>query len=277
MNNAANNAIVSKAVGTLSSFCDVAAVGLSGSRICDSADSESDYDFVVLAKETIPSAECRKHTYEKHGITEFPYFNVDLEVCRDDGLTIDGVRCETIWMNIPFVREFLASLDSNFDCDEGLPGGLLRTTPLFDPNGTLEALKSEVPGYSRARAVHRLKKHLSSAHFHIYVLRWFDKAALRNDYFCFFRHLHHVVEDFITCLFALNRRWFCDEKRVIDILQTLELAPRHTAERLTSIIMHENENARLDKCLLNLKGLLNELSVMADAKYPGSEFPMDWR
>jgi predicted nucleotidyltransferase len=277
MNNAADNAIVSKAVGIFSSFREVAAVGLSGSRTCDSADAESDFDFVVLAKETIPSARRRKHTYEKHHITEFPYFDADFEVCRGDGLTIDGVRCDTIWMRIPFVREFIASLDTKLDCDEFLPGGLLRTTPLFDPNGTLEALKSEVPDYSRTRAVHRLKKHLSSAHFHIYVLRWFDKAALRNDYFCFFRHLRDAVEDFVTCLFALNRRWFCDEKRVIAVLRTLELAPRHTSERLTSIITHEDENAELDKCLLNLKGLFNELSAIADVKYPGSEFPTDWK
>ena len=212
MSKSSDAAILSRAVELFAGFGEVVAIGLSGSRATNSADRYSDFDLFVLAREEIPSAQRRKQQYESRGVTDFAYFDVDHQVCIDDGLTIDGVRCEIIWMSVPFIRTYLASLESNFDCDEFLPGGLLRTKPLFDPDNVIDALKAEVPPYSRERALNRIRKHLSNAHFHIYVLGWFDRAAFRNDHFSFFRHARDVIEDFVTCSFALNRRWYSDEK-----------------------------------------------------------------
>jgi predicted nucleotidyltransferase len=272
-----DTAIINRAVELFNDFGEVVAVGLSGSRARNDADVYSDFDFVVLAREDIPSAQRRKRQYESRGVADFPYFDVDHQVCIDDGLTIDGVRCEIIWMSVPFMRSYLAALDREFDCDEFLPGGLLRTKPLFDPDNVIDALKAAVPPYSRERALYRIRKHLRNAHFHIYVLGWFDKAAFRNDHFSFFRHARDAIEDFIACSFALNRRWFSDEKGVIGIVDTFELMPENASERLTSVITHTGENADLNQCLRNLKGLFREISAIADLQYPNSGFPLHWQ
>jgi|GEM_PF-3976942 len=276
MRKPSDTAIINRAVELFSDFGEVVAIGLSGSRARNDADLYSDFDFVVLARGDIPSAQRRKQQYESHGIADFPYFDVDHQVCIDDGLTIDGVRCEIIWMSVPFVRSYLAALDRDFDCGEFLPGGLLRTKPLFDPDNVIDALKAEVPLYSGERAIYRIRKHLTNAHFHMYVLGWFDRAALRADHFSFFRHARDVIEDFITCSFALNRRWFSDEKGVIGILDSFELMPDNASERLTSVIMHTGENADLNQCMRNLKGLFRELSSIANQEYPNSGLLLDW-
>jgi len=268
--------ILSKAVELFKDFREVVSIGLSGSRAKSDADQYSDFDFVVLAKGDIPSAERRKRQYESRGAADFPYFDIDHQVCIDDGLTTDGMRCEIMWMSVPFIKTYLASLESNPDCEEFLPGGLLRTKSLFDPDNVIDALKAEVPVYSTERAINRLRKHLSNALFHIYVLGWFDRAAFRNDHFCFFRHARDIIEDFITCSFALNKRWYSDEKRVIGILDSFKLIPTNVSERLTSIIMHTGGNADLNRCLRNLKELFKEISSIANEEYPNSGLPLDW-
>ena len=272
-----DNPVVRAAVDIFISFEDTVAVGLTGSRARDVADADSDIAFVVFVRNEVPPVKCRRSRYQEHHVVEFPYLDADHGVCIDDGLTIQGVRCESLWMDVPSVIEFLSTLDDRSDCDEALPGGLLRTVPLHDPSGTIEELKARVPAYSDRRAAWRAKKSLDSAHFSIYVLDWFEKAAGRNDYFCFFRHLRDVVEEFVKCVLALNRRWFCDEKRVTEILPTLELAPCDCAERLTSIMMHTGENKNLHNLLRNLKQLFGELAQIAIERYPDSKFPEEWQ
>ncbi len=264
------------AVDILTGFDQVLAVGLTGSHANKKVDRYSDLDLAVFVRDEIPSAERRKRRYESCGVEGFPYFDKDWEVCTDDGLTIDGTRCEIIWMAMPVITSFLEDLDRNFDADEFLPGGLLSTAPLLDPDGVIPAIKSLVPVYSEERAVYRIKKHLDHAHFSIYVLDWFSKAAFRDDHFSFFIHLREVVEDLVTCCFALNRRWLSDEKRVLDILGTFEMVPENVGGRLASIIMHTGGNAALDQSLENLKGLFRELAFIADAEHPNSGFPLDW-
>ena len=106
-----DTALINRAVELFKDFGEVVAIGLSGSRGRNDADLYSDFDFVALAREDIPSAERRKRQYESCGVADFPYFDVDHHVCIDDGLTIDGVRCEIIWMSVAFVRSYLAALD----------------------------------------------------------------------------------------------------------------------------------------------------------------------
>ncbi|HIJ64794.1 MAG TPA: nucleotidyltransferase domain-containing protein [Candidatus Hydrogenedentes bacterium] len=271
-----DKAILNKIVEVFNHFNEVIGVGLSGSRARDDADECSDFDFVILAEQEVPCAQRRKAVCENYGVEEFPYFDVDHGTCIDDSIVIKGARCEIIWMNVPFVTSYLRSLESNFGCDEFLPGGLLNTVPLFDPEHVIATLKSEVPPYSEERAVYRIKQHLGHAHFHMYVLRWLETAAFRKDYFCFFRHARDLVEDFITCSFALNRLWFSAEKRVIEILSSLDLMPGNVTERLNSIIMHTGENSDLNHCLMNMKGLFREIAAIADNEHPDSGFPLRW-
>jgi len=277
MNNYEHNMIVGKIAEIFRSFEEVVAIGLTGSRASGNMDLYSDFDFVVMAKGDIPDDKYRKHHYKNHGIADFPYFNVKWEVSLEDGMTIDGMRCECIWMSVPFIKIFLDSLNTNFDCDEFLPGGLLNTTSLYDPDGLINSLKSKVPLYSGERSMHRVKKHLNRAYFSIYVLGWFDKAASRNDYFSFFRHKRDLIDDFITCIFALNKRWFSDEKRIFEIFETFELIPPDVSNRLASVIMNSGENIDLIKCLKNIKSLFEEVASIATKKYRISDFPMEWK
>ena len=272
-----DDSVVRAAVNIFSGFKDVVAVGMTGSRARDVADADSDIDFVVLVRDEVPPVQCRKSIYQEHHVVEFPYLNADHGDCIDDGLTIQGVRCESLWMDVPSIREFLRTLEEKPDCDEALPGGLMQTVPLHDPDGIIADLKTNVPVYSDERAAWRVKKSVDSVHFSIYTLHWFQRAAERDDRFCFSRHLAEAAEEFVRCTFALNKRWLCEEKRVAAILAGFELAPTDCAARLASLLMHTGVNEDLHGSLRSMKELFGELAQTAIERYPGLGIPMDWQ
>ena len=85
-----------------------------------------------------------------------------------------------------------------------------------------------------------------------------------------------MVDHFITCVFALNRTWYCEEKRLLTMLDDFELVPAYAGKRLAAILMHTGENADLSASLRNLKELFKELSALAQHQYPDVQFPLDW-
>ena len=81
---------------------------------------------------------------------------------------------------------------------------MAKLKSLHDPKAIIENLKDAVPKYPRERATHRIKSNISAMYFSLYVLRWLEKAAARNDYFSFLKFQYEFLDNFLTALFALN-------------------------------------------------------------------------
>lgn len=268
---------LNRAVSILRGFDEVAAIGLSGSLAKGTGDGLSDLDICVFASEGVPDAQDRRTAYAAAGIEEIAYLDVDFEVSRGDGVSINGRDCCLIWMYSPNVEGFLKSLLIDFDCDEFLPGGVLSTRPVYDLHNLIERLKGMVPEYPTERSRYRIRESLRRAHFSLYVLCWLEKAVVRNDYFLFFKHQYDLLDNFFTAVFALNRQWFCEEKRLIEIVGSFELAPTDVRERLRTTMLHTGRCSSLRGCMVEIKGLFGDVVSLAKKQHPDFELPVEWQ
>jgi predicted nucleotidyltransferase len=268
---------ISKALDVLKGFDGIAAIGLSGSWARGTHDQMSDLDIAIFTSERIPDPQTRRRRYATCGLSDLSYFDVDFEVCRSDGLEIEGVDCDLIWMGLAATRGFLQGLTKDFDCDEFLPGALMTMRPLIDPDKTIASLRASVPSYPQDRAKHRITRNLSHAHFSIYVLAWLEKAVVRNDCFSFLKSEYEALDDFFTSLFAVNRHWYSDEKRLTEIVRGFRKAPEDVGHRIESIIMRRNECATLGGSLQEIKRLFSDLATMSREAYANLCIPTAWK
>ena len=258
-------------------FEEVEAVGLSGSVARNVSDELSDLDICVFVNDQLPSPDHRKRKYEDFGISEFRYLDGDLDDSRIDGLVINDVDFDFLWMSLRRSERFLRDLSKNHDCDEYLPGGLLGLQPLVDPQQHIDRLRGLVPPYSEARAKARVRSNVDKARFSIYALEWTNKAPHRDDYFSFFFNKWLIFDHFVSALFALNRQWRAHEKRLIDQIRHLDLVPRSAANRIESIILHDNENASLEANARSIKELFSDLVAIARTQFPDIDLPVEWK
>ena len=266
-----------KSLRLIKQFQQVEAAGLSGSTIRGISDQFSDTDICIFVTDQLPTPDERKRQYSDFGISGFKYLDGDLEVCKIDGLTIDEIDYDFLWMSLLATEKSLRDLTSDFECDEYLPGGLLTVQPLFDPKNHIDRLRDLIPIYPDERAAHRVKSNIDKAYFSIYALDWPTKAPHRQDYFSFFFNQWHVFDYFITALFALNRQWRAHEKRIIDQIRHFDLAPSDVADRVKSIIWHQGENANLETNAKSIKQLFTDLTAIAQEEFVSIDLPKEWK
>jgi len=248
------NTIIDKGITIAQAFPQTLALGISGSFVQNNTDKYSDYDFCIYTNEEIPNADLKKNIYAKMGISSFDYFNIDFEISNGDGFLIDDSECGFIWMEYKKSLNLLKELDIKWDLNEYLPGGVERLKILFETNNEITNLKNCIY-YSEKRSINRFKLFINRAHHSIYILKWLEKAAYRNDYYSFLKNKFESIEYLIYSLFALNKRWMADEKRLLEISGELIYKPKNLENRLEEIIFHTNENKNLNQCLKNIKQL----------------------
>ena len=268
--------LLSRAVNMLAAFDEVVAVGLSGSSANGTADHLSDLDICVFATPDLPDPKSRRQRLESAALGEITYVDIDFEVSRGDGVFVNGKACDFIWMSVPKVEAFLKSLALDFECDEFLPGGLLKTDAVHDPDGLIERLQRAVPDYPRERAMYRVEKSICVAHSSLYVLRWLEKAVARGDSFSFLKFKYQLLDNFFTALFALNRQWFSDEKRLVEKVEEFDHTPGQAKSRLGAVIMQSGNSAPLAGSLKELKSLFFDLACLSRKVYPELEIPTAW-
>ncbi|MFC1735919.1 nucleotidyltransferase domain-containing protein [Candidatus Hydrogenedentota bacterium] len=270
--------LLSRAVDVLTGFDEVVAIGLSGSAANGATDDLSDLDICVFADPDLPEPSLRRVRIESGGVGKIAYFDVDFigSPSRGDGVSLHGKVCDFNWMTVAGVTSFLESLFVDFDCDEFAPGGLLKIKDVHDPQGVIKTLQEAVPEYPSERAVHRIEKSISAARFSLYTLRWLEKAAARNDYFSFLKFQYELLDNFFTALYAMNRQWYCDEKRLVENIDKFAHAPSQAQARLTQVIMHSGKCSSLSESLKELKALFAELACLSRKMYPELELPTEW-
>ena len=229
------------------------AFGLSGSQARGTADKFSDVDICVFVEGKYPPSEDRRTAYTAIGFTAPIYFDVDFDTSRGDGFTIKGIRCDFNWMALNTVRTFLGNLGTDFDCHEWLPGGLATVKSVHDPRNVIIDLQALIPAYPTERSRYRVQRALQDAHYSLYQLEWLPKAAHRGDTFSFLKGKYLMLEKFFYTIFALNRVWISDEKRLTEKVMDFEFIPCKTDQRIQTIILHSDGSETLANCLMGIK------------------------
>ncbi len=260
----------------MSLFDGVRAVGLVGSRATGTADPFSDLDLLVVAAKSVPSGETRLHHY-KTLETKAVAFDHELEATRYDGLSASGIGLDLYWCAQPAMEAYLRDLTVVFGCDESLAVSLTTTEPAYDPDGYLDRVKRQMPVYPEERAIYRVRRSLQTAYLVFHVTKSLEVAAIRGDVHDFCRVSHDLLGRLVSGLFALNRRWCGNGRRLERQLESLRLRPVELVSRLTDISLYRHDNADLAACHDAILGLFEEARELALTELGAGAMPIEWR
>lgn len=253
----------------------VAAVALGGSRARGEADAESDADFGIYYDPAAPPdlevlSEVAREIDDRHSarlLTAIggwgPWIN------GGGWLEIEGRRVDWLYRDLEHVSAAISEsrggrITSHYQ--PGHPhafhnfiygGEVHYAVPLFDPDGRLAELASRTAPYPRALGRAIVNKFGWESDF---ALRATETSVRRGDH-------HHATGSFfrsvacvIQVLFALNERWFVNEKRSVEAVRSFERRPSSLDEVVAAVF---SGDGTFPEKLLRLKGLAEETRMLA--------------
>jgi hypothetical protein len=135
--------------------------------------------------------------------------------------------------------------------------------PLHDPNGIVEALKSRVTPYPPALRQALIEKYLFDAAFMLDLGR---KPAGRGDVFHVAGCLFRCAAALVQVLFALNERYFMNEKGAVAAIETFPRHPPSFASRVGAILGNPGGDAgSLCRSVAEMDSVLAETRDLAPA------------
>jgi predicted nucleotidyltransferase len=232
--------ILERVVGRVGTIDGVAAIALGGSRARGIADRHSDIDLGIYYERERPFSigaldRAARDLDDRHIsglVTEFGAWGPGVN--GGGWLTLEGHHVDFLYRDLRAVAQ---AID---ECLEGrvrtvfqlghplgfqnqvYAGETYVCQPLYDPSAALADLKAKVSDYPEPLRSALIPKHLFDAAFELSIA---DKAAARGDVMyvtgCLFR-----VSGFMTMvLYALNRRFFINEKGSLAEAQSFGLKP----------------------------------------------------
>jgi hypothetical protein len=275
-----------KALEILRRFDEVKAVGLAGSQALGEADQYSDVDLQVFTVSDIPDVGRRREAYDglpgvRHGpidhsvAAEFdsPPFSVNFVV---DWLTLDGIKCDFLWLAQPDVDRLLGKLGDDPDHPETIAVLAGDIGPVFDPGGYIRQLRDRRPAYTEERARGIAARSLAYAHWFVCDWRVLEKALYRKDVIAYQAAETEMVEQFIVALYAVNRAWRHNRRRLRFRSRGFAILPEGCADRIESMILRCGAHRDLESCHRELRMLFRDLAIAANEKYPEWNLPTEW-
>jgi predicted nucleotidyltransferase len=242
----------------------VVAVALGGSWARGAARPDSDFDLGLYYRpERQPPVEalCRlaQELDDRHppnAVTAFgewgPWIN------GGAWLEIEGHRVDWLYRDLDRVARTIAACRAGqptCDYQIGHPHGfhshmymgeVYHARVLHDPDGALaalQALTAEYPPPLRRRLIDRF---LFEAQFTVDISR---KPARRGDVFYVSGCLFRCIACLVQVLFALNRRYFLNEKGAVASIETFPLRPADFGETAARVFEHGGAGvASIDQC-----------------------------
>jgi predicted nucleotidyltransferase len=270
------DAFVEKIAARIGGVPGVVAVALGGSRARGDSDAESDFDFGIyydpaaLPDLTILSDVAREldDRHSADPLTEIggwgPWIN------GGGWLEIEGRRVDWIYRDLQRVAAAIS------DCRAGRTtryyqpghphafhthmymGEVHYARPLFDPAGRLRALAARTRPYPAELKRAILEAFLWEADF---ALRTAEKSVVRGDRYhaagSFFRSIACVIQ----VLFAVNERYFVNEKQSVEEVRSFERRPKAFDAAVAAAFSGE----RLTEAFSRVASLVEETSVLAGA------------
>ena len=277
-------AILSLVVGRVAKIDGVAAIVLGGSRARGNADERSDIDLGIYYDagkpfSTAALGAAARELDDRHLdglVTSFGEWGPGVN--GGGWLEIQAHRVDFIYREIGAVR---AAIE---DCIAGRPrsvyqlghplgfhmqiyaGEVHACRPLFDPAGRLAELKSLVREYPEKFRAAAVAKHLFDAEFEISIAA---KPAARADVMyvagCMFR-----AAGFMTLvLYALNRRFFLNEKGAFAESQRFAIKPARFHETTASVLARIGSTpAELLASIDSFQSLVAQLNELVTSLQP---------
>lgn len=273
-------------VGVLKQFGEVVGVGLAGSRALGVQDEHSDVDTQAFVDE-IPSLERRKEVYGLSSDTETgpldhpvseefqnPPCTVHFVV---DWLRIGGVKCDVLWLTKHDVNALLSALPGQPEQRETIAVLAQTVCPLFDPHGYVGQLKRNCPEYPEDRARRKATGKLQYAHFFLCSWGVLQTCIRREDIVAYQQAESEMIGLFVDALFAVNRTWQHDRRRLRFHARGFRILPDACLDRLEAVVMRKDKHKNLGACHLELLSLFHDLAAAANEEHPGWQLRTDWR
>jgi predicted nucleotidyltransferase len=273
-----NPGLVEQLAERLGEVPGVAAVVLGGSRARGEEDEESDIDLGLYYFADRPIdldglATLARELDDRHAgdlVTApgewGPWVN------GGAWLTIAGHRVDWIYREIGRVASVIEDCRAGrVTCDYylGHPHGfhnhiyvgeVHHCQPLFDPSHAIAALKTLTATYPPLMRETIIATYLYDARFMAGLAR---KPALRGDVFHVAGCLFRVAAALVQVLFALNERYFVNEKGALEATRTFPLAPPRFAATIESVLGRPGTApAQLVASLERLQRLTAEVSAL---------------
>jgi predicted nucleotidyltransferase len=273
--------ILSQVVASVSKIDGIVAIVLGGSRARGTADDHSDIDLGIYYDRarlfsTAALGTAAQELDDRHVaglVTAFGEWGAGVN--GGGWLEIRGHHVDFLYREIGAVRE---AID---ECIAGRPRSIYQLghplgfhvqiyagevhvcRPLFDPSAAIAGLKSKVAKYPEEfrRAV--IRKHLVDAEFEISIAA---KPAARGDVMyvagCLFR-----AAGFMTLvLYALNRRFFLNEKGAFAESRGFTIKPAHFHDTVARILANIGHTpSELSVSVDGFQGVVQEMRKIAES------------
>lgn len=257
----------------------VAAVALGGSWARDQAHPDSDIDLGIYyhpdRRPSIQALRVLADELDDGGrpvtVTDFgewgPWVN------GGAWLQVEGNKVDWLYRDIEVVR---LAID---ECRAGRPtvhytpghphgfhnhmylGEVHYCRPLHDPVGDLSALKSLTEEYPPLLKRALVEKYLWEAQF---ALDTAQKPASRGDVFHVAGSLFRCAACLVQVLFALNERYFVNEKGSVRVAESFDLHPAGLEDTVSSVLAQPGSNPEeLSASVRRFEGLLQETRVLS--------------
>lgn len=276
----AQHAIVSSLVERLASIRGVVAVVLGGSHARGRALPGSDVDLGLLYVEADPFSisEIRElaAAFDDTGapvVTD--YFGWGRWVNGGAWLTIRGQRVDLLYRSLDQVERVIADCEAGryeVDYAQHPPFGFFSGTylgevavavPLHDPTSRFAALQRRVAIYPEALRTALVRGYLGAAEFGLDAFA--RKFAARSDAYGTAACLTRAVNQLVMVLFALNRRYFVNDKTALAEVAEMACAPSDFGARVQATLAHLGDTpAQLLEAVERITGLLHETVDLAD-------------
>jgi predicted nucleotidyltransferase len=238
-------------VERLAEIDGIAAIALGGSHACGTADEHSDIDLALYYDPARPFAieelnRAAANLDDRHLdclVTNFGEWGPGVN--GGGWLIVRGRHVDLLYRDLSRVREALV------ECREGRPSSIYQLghplgfpnqiyaaevdccRPLHDPANLLAELKRLTTPYPEPLRLALIKKHLFDARFEVGVA---DKPAARGDTLMVAACAARTVGFLTLVLYALNRRYFINEKGAMRALTTMPLTPPNFSAQASEVL-----------------------------------------
>jgi predicted nucleotidyltransferase len=271
--------LLDRVVAPIARIDGVRAIALGGSNARGTADPRSDVDIGVYYDSARPFeiralARVAEELDDRHSaglVTGFGEWGPGVN--GGGWLVIGGRHVDLLYRDLRAVR------DAIDECRAARPRTLYQLghplgfhnqiyagevnccVALYDPDRALADLKALVGEYPEALRGALVEKHLFDAGFELAIA---DKPAARGDVMCVAGCVFRAAGFMTLVLYALNRRWFINEKGALAESRRFALLPARYHTTIEQVLAGPGrEPAELADAIARLQDLLGDLTALS--------------
>ncbi|MCC6694588.1 MAG: nucleotidyltransferase domain-containing protein [Candidatus Hydrogenedentes bacterium] len=235
-------------IRALSELSEVRGIVCYGSYALGTFDQYSDIDLYTFCQPEIVPAAARKEALQKiEGISDVQVdhaeFGWENQWCpHGDRFRLHDIFFDITFNTVDWIRTVVRKVTG--ESATSIPelrfrpytmlGLFENSITLYDPDATLEEIKTALHPYPRGLKKSLIEQSLSTVKGSLQDLRDYVKRGVGNTSFHF--HLEQIIDSLGVLLFALNERYDPATKRVEEVFCGLRIVPRDFMERYCAVL-----------------------------------------